>query len=116
MSFTYFLFFSFFFNDTGSTEIYTLSYTDALPICISLGWLPGLTLTSALGLFLVAYAFYDSRIKGAGWEAFFYTGLLLVFEIGRAHAELQSHVNLVCRLLLEKKNRTIKTSVGTLYS
>src|SRR5690242_21551218 len=25
-------------------------------------------------------------------------------EIGRAHVELQSHVNLVCRLLLEKKN------------
>src|SRR5260370_8350063 len=25
-------------------------------------------------------------------------------EIGRAHVELQSHLNLVCRLLLEKKN------------
>src|SRR5690242_21537181 len=29
----------------------------------------------------------------------------LACEIGRAHAELQSHVNLVCRLLLEKKKR-----------
>src|SRR5690242_21242883 len=28
------------------------------------------------------------------------------FQIGRAHAELQSHVNLVCRLLLEKNKRT----------
>src|SRR5690242_21184206 len=27
-------------------------------------------------------------------------------EIGRAHVELQSHVNLVCRLLLEKKKKT----------
>src|SRR5690242_9044086 len=26
----------------------------------------------------------------------------LLIEIGRAHSELQSHVNLVCRLLLEK--------------
>src|SRR5207237_5720624 len=26
-----------------------------------------------------------------------------VAQIGRAHAELQSHLNLVCRLLLEKK-------------
>src|SRR5690242_21179054 len=26
-------------------------------------------------------------------------------EIGRAPSELQSHVNLVCRLLLEKKNK-----------
>src|SRR5690242_21617565 len=29
------------------------------------------------------------------------------WEIGRAHSELQSHVNLVCRLLLEKKNNSI---------
>src|SRR5690242_21401091 len=27
-------------------------------------------------------------------------------KIGRAHVELQSHVNLVCRLLLEKKKNT----------
>src|SRR5690606_41839880 len=27
-------------------------------------------------------------------------------QIGRAHAELQSRENLVCRLLLEKKNKT----------
>src|SRR5260370_41545125 len=26
-------------------------------------------------------------------------------KIGRAHVELQSHLNLVCRLLLEKKNK-----------
>src|SRR5690242_21326684 len=29
-----------------------------------------------------------------------------LFEIGRATSELQSHVNLVCRLLLEKKKKT----------
>src|SRR5260370_12734480 len=29
-------------------------------------------------------------------------------EIGRAHAELQSHLNLVCRLLLEKKKKKKK--------
>src|SRR4051812_49882628 len=28
-----------------------------------------------------------------------------VAQIGRAHVELQSHVNLVCRLLLEKKKK-----------
>ena len=28
-------------------------------------------------------------------------------EIGRAHVELQSHLNLVCRLLLEKKTKTV---------
>src|SRR5438477_53010 len=30
--------------------------------------------------------------------------ILAAAEIGRATSELQSHVNLVCRLLLEKKN------------
>src|SRR2546426_1747458 len=30
-------------------------------------------------------------------------------KIGRAHAELQSPCNLVCRLLLEKKNRATAT-------
>jgi len=46
---------------------------------VSLGWLPLLTLTSALGVFLVAYAFHDSRIGGVGWEAFFFSGLLLMY-------------------------------------
>ena len=32
----------------------------------------------------------------------------LVREIGRAHSELQSHHDLVCRLLLEKKKKTKK--------
>ena len=33
----WFFFFLFFFNDTATTEIYTLSLHDALPICGSLG-------------------------------------------------------------------------------
>src|SRR5205807_4257809 len=32
-------------------------------------------------------------------------------EIGRAHSELQSPCNLVCRLLLEKKKQTPDTAV-----
>src|SRR5437588_1274271 len=31
-------------------------------------------------------------------------------EIGRAHVELQSHSDLVCRLLLEKKKNTLTAS------
>lgn len=46
---------------------------------VSLGWLPLLTLTSALGMLLVAYAFHDSRSGGAEWATFFFTGLLLIF-------------------------------------
>src|SRR5277367_6925228 len=33
----YFVLFFFFFNDTATTEIYTLSLHDALPICIARG-------------------------------------------------------------------------------
>src|SRR2546422_1799231 len=33
-----FISFFFFFNDTATTEIYTLSLHDALPICVVCGW------------------------------------------------------------------------------
>ncbi len=46
---------------------------------VSLGWLLLLALTSALGVFMVAYAFHVSRSGGTGWEVLFFTGLLLVF-------------------------------------
>src|SRR5260370_31681829 len=72
----------FFFNDTATTEIYTLSLHDALPI--SAGRLP------QRGRFACSAREGDA---GAGPE------------IGRAPSELQSHLNLVCRLLLEKKKR-----------
>src|SRR2546430_8133897 len=40
-----------------------------------------------------------------------------IFKIGRAHAELQSQSNLVCRLLLEKKkNATYRRSYTSSYS
>src|ERR1039457_7674742 len=77
----WFLFF-FFFNDTATTEIYTLSLHDALPIYHKLP---------------------DSGRGVIHWHR-------LRDQIGRATSELQSPCNLVCRLLLEKKNNTnIKT-------
>src|SRR5437667_11860440 len=75
------LFFFFFFNDTATTEIYTLSLHDALPIL-------------------------DPRYRGARDR-----------EDHREHgdrrseehtSELQSHHDLVCRLLLEKKKKKKK--------
>src|SRR5689334_24286238 len=75
----------FFFNDTATTEIYTLSLHDALPISStrplsnvtidSLPWLPKVKTTCEL-----------SRSE-------------------EHTSELQSQFHLVCRLLLEKKNR-----------
>src|SRR2546430_12661050 len=76
-----FLFF-FFFNDTATTEIYTLSLHDALPIYRE-------------GVLAVCEVAVGGPAGGTACE----------FEIGRAHVELQSQSNLVCRLLLGKKNQ-----------
>src|SRR2546430_7660436 len=81
------LFFFFFFNDTATTEIYTLSLHDALPIYIEVVELP--------------LAMSDAELENLV-EA-------LVFAADRSEehtSELQSQSNLVCRLLLEKKKKT----------
>src|SRR6516165_12817997 len=73
--------FFFFFNDTATTEIYTLSLHDALPI--SKAW--------------AADAGRDARLESRADLA----------ERSEEHtSELQSQSNLVCRLLLEKKKKT----------
>src|ERR1019366_6197509 len=69
----------FFFNDTATTEIYTLSLHDALPICDR-----GLPLP----------------VAGPGLAL-----LQEISERSEEHtSELQSLTNLVCRLLLEKRS------------
>src|SRR6266478_9117939 len=71
---------TFFFNDTATTEIYPLSLHDALPIsCPSRPW---------------------ARARAPMPSS-------PVCRRSEEHtSELQSQSNLVCRLLLEKKNRT----------
>src|ERR1035437_6124911 len=69
-----------FFNDTATTEIYTLSLHDALPICIEILTKPGTDVLHGRG-FLQGN---DSRSE-------------------EHTSELQSRQYLVCRLLLEKK-------------
>src|SRR3712207_9260475 len=90
------LLFFFFFNDTATTEIYTLSLHDALPIYDEIRLRSSRT----------------NKVKGgAGNDEIF-----AVFMKGQAKvscgagrseehtSELQSRQYLVCRLLLEKKN------------
>src|SRR5256885_11620629 len=90
------LFSFFFFNDTATTEIYTLSLHDALPIsCIGLYGLLSYEVgrrTRELGIRVALGAHHRDLSR---------------LEIGRAHAELQSPCNLVCRLLLEKKKHDL---------
>src|SRR5256885_10741873 len=93
----------FFFNDTATTEIYTLSLHDALPISL-LGF----------GKRDVPYDMdlpvprYIKRGREAARE---FAHAASIFNTNDQHAyrseehtsELQSPCNLVCRLLLEKK-------------
>src|SRR6185369_17996287 len=82
---SYYSFF-FFFNDTATTEIYTLSLHDALPIsgCKAPNSIP------ARGLWTPSAQRSEEHTS-----------------------ELQSHLNLVCRLLLEKKK---KKSTDTFFT
>ena len=81
----------FFFNDTATTEIYTLSLHDALPIYERLE---------------EAQYFYAIRLP-ANTVLREKIAHRLTRPVGRSEehtSELQSLTNLVCRLLLEKKN------------
>src|SRR3712207_7986531 len=91
----------FFFNDTATTEIYTLSLHDALPICglveFRLYRAPKHERRLARsGAFLADEL---RRLRTKRIEA----GCLLRSE--EHTSELQSRQYLVCRLLLEKKNK-----------
>src|SRR5436190_11153038 len=73
---------TFFFNDTATTEIYTLSLHDALPISASPSPKP----------MSVTRIWSDHRF--------------VTSSRSEEHtSELQSHSDLVCRLLLEKKKK-----------
>src|SRR2546430_17420129 len=95
----YLFFIFFFFNDTATTEIYTLSLHDALPISFvstyasALNFVcgviePGFTITCPRSMSFRSTPLNSSRSE-------------------EHTSELQSQSNLVCRLLLEKKKKKI---------
>src|SRR2546427_7481178 len=97
------VFLFFFFNDTATTEIYTLSLHDALPICIDTGAEIGNGIVEGQAAAVGVIA------RGGGTDGDY--GRLLVHlvrsERSEEHtSELQSQSNLVCRLLLEKRKAT----------
>src|SRR5436305_9285809 len=80
---------SFFFNDMATTEIYTLSLHDALPI------------SYARGASFVDVNYFDPWLKRIRIEN---AGTVPAGTRSEEHtSELQSRPHLVCRLLLEKK-------------
>src|SRR2546430_8442748 len=89
----------FFFNDTATTEIYTLSLHDALPISRSS---PVSSLTCASSIQHLQWAQRGSA--QASSERRSRTWPFPSMARSEEHtSELQSQSNLVCRLLLEKK-------------
>src|SRR3712207_8576220 len=92
-------YYCFFFNDTATTEIYTLSLHDALPICFQVWqWSNAEVVSRVIILFLV----YDERDEEAQFR-YLYGNRLNVHRSEEHTSELQSRQYLVCRLLLEKK-------------
>src|SRR5205823_13803672 len=93
----------FFFNDTPTTEIYTLSLHDALPICAGRGG-AGRGECGRAGL-LHCRAWHPQRRPRRP---------IAPSRRSEEHtSELQSLAYLVCRLLLEKKKKKIKNINGT---
>src|SRR3712207_8299710 len=89
----------FFFNDTATTEIYTLSLHDALPIFDTVELV--MEMEEA---FEITIADRDAeRLQTVG-DAYRYILETLEARSEEHTSELQSRQYLVCRLLLEKKN------------
>src|SRR2546426_3476082 len=100
----------FFFNDTATTEIYTLSLHDALPISLLVvsqftlygdcrkGRRPSFTDAAPPERAERLYERFVARARDGAVRSEEHT------------SELQSPCNLVCRLLLEKKKKTSRRS------
>src|SRR5947199_7083940 len=83
----------FFFNDTATTEIYTLSLHDALPIYLNNTQIANIKFHEAYGYFTMK-RFSEAKP---------------LFRSEEHTSELQSLRHLVCRLLLEKKKTNEET-------
>src|SRR3712207_6929439 len=91
----------FFFNDTATTEIYTLSLHDALPIYDHRG-----QTIEKIRTAIVRLVHYDDGRSDVNLSSY------LADELHRSEehtSELQSRQYLVCRLLLEKKKKKKRT-------
>src|SRR3712207_6874041 len=97
------------FNDTATTEIYTLSLHDALPICTACSCSVPSARRSTSGCSgaitkNVAPNSVSGRVVNTGYSAPD-PGSVNVTSRSEEHtSELQSRQYLVCRLLLEKNN------------
>src|SRR5260221_8734027 len=113
--FPYSTLFFFFFNDTATTEIYTLSLHDALPISMTARRLqrrkrqPQCSANVTTAQQLLKSADRKSTRLNSSHTVISYA----VFCLKKKEhtSELQSHSDIVCRLLLEKKKTRKQTQM-----
>src|SRR5260370_17804748 len=96
--------FFFFFNDTATTEIYTLSLHDALPI--------SRVIDGHLAHRVAFPQEHQRFVDGDTGQPCGESGFPFELRSEEHTSELQSHLNLVCRLLLEKKKKYKKTNLS----
>src|SRR5256886_12785688 len=117
----------FFFNDTATTEIYTLSLHDALPISplfaveSPAGVAAWVAAAHAAGLFAALAGGLCgpdlARARSLGADVVGVRGAACVGGRSEEHtSELQSQSNLVCRLLLVKKKTDHAMTRTTAYA
>src|SRR5690606_41714849 len=98
--------FTFFSTDSATPAISTLSLHDALPISL---WSSEGTAAGSIHIISQTWPSGSARLrlymKPRSW-----TGLMSAVRSEEHTSELQSRENLVCRLLLEKKNK-VKTRI-----
>src|SRR5207249_12101009 len=104
--FRFFVFFTFFFNVPATTDIYTLSLHDALPISSM-----GIVMKPLIIALCIVSASSSLFAQKPGWQP----------SPGHTRSEehtseLQSRFDLVCRLLLEKKKKKPMTNPSHITS
>src|SRR3712207_7805835 len=99
--------FFFFFNDTATTEIYTLSLHDALPILIEWtlynGFLSGVSLGGDRFAYVNPLLDWGDAARADWYRTACCPPNVMRLRSEEHTSELQSRQYLVCRLLLEKK-------------
>src|SRR3712207_8306197 len=99
----------FFFNDTATTEIYTLSLHDALPILLAPVPMPPSAISPKMppDRPLLRTPSKNTRSRA----------VIVISPRSEEHtSELQSRQYLVCRLLLEKKNNKLLIQISNILN
>src|SRR3712207_7314117 len=100
------IFVFFFFNDTATTEIYTLSLHDALPILIGFFLMARWIVNSKYGRVLQAIRDAESRVMFSGYDPLAYKLSIWTLSADRKSTRLNSsHANISYAVFCLKKKK-----------